>query len=109
MTTVTFTATFYGGEGSVIFDGEGIPENETLQTGGPITFNADQTSLNQSITATPVIPQGQAGDPGKITVQVTDPDGNVLSPASDNTYVPYKGADGNMVYSFDAFIDYALQ
>ena len=108
MSTVTFTATFSGGQGSITFDGEGIDPHKMITTDGPHSFTVTQNDPNQSITVTPVIPQGQAGDPGEITVKVTDDTGKVLSPAADNTYEPFKDAAGNMVFTFDAFINYDL-
>ena len=107
MATVTFTTAFYGGTGYVIFDGEGIPVHTQINDSDlSLSLQAVQASGFKTTTIGGVIPAGGAGSGGKITVTVTDAAGNVLSPASENTFEPTDDGSGGKVYTFSSFLTY---
>ena len=105
MATITFTAAFYGGEGSIVFDGQGIDKNTTIDSDSvPLSFNAEQTDPNQGVTVSGLIPNSATG---KITVEISSGD-NIISKADNNSFTPQKDDDGNLIYDFADFLLYAI-
>jgi len=109
MTTVTFTATFTGGKGAVIFKGEGIPDGQTINsTDKQLSFTANQSPGIQNVAVAGTIPAGDANVTGQVTVQATDPEGTILSPATDNTFKPTDDGNGGKKYTFLGALVYEI-
>ena len=107
MPKITFNITFYGGKGSVIFDGDGIdPHTEISSDNVPTSLSADQASGNQRTAVSGTIPFGDAANPGQVTIEVISDD-QVLSPASKNTFSP-KMLSGQLKYTFTVLLDYDI-
>ena len=81
MSTVTFTVAFYSGAGGIYFHGEGIPDNQYINSEMKVkSFSVQQNGGHHIVTAAGSAPSG-----GKLTVTVTCGT-RVLSPAQENTF-----------------------
>jgi hypothetical protein len=83
---ITYTVTFYDGRGGIcFFDYQGSMGGSgkciNSDNGDTQTFTVDQVLGEQSIVVTGSAPNG-----GKITVEVKDATGTVLSSSADNTF-----------------------
>lgn len=78
---VSFTVAFYNGSGGIYFHGEGISDNQYINSGMTVkSFSAKQNPGHQIVTVSGSAPSG-----GKITVTVTQ-GSKILSAAADNTF-----------------------
>lgn len=90
---ITFNVKFYDGKGGIwFFDYQG-----SMGTG--VKVNSDQGdnqsfTVNQTLGDQLINVSGNAPNGGKITVEVSDSDGNIITPASKNVF------DGHIIDSF---------